>query len=144
MWGLEWRGSGPPVREPRAWRGPHCGFPRAFQVTPAQNSLPWPQITRPKRASHSPSTPRWVPHQGTGWQAQSLQDSVFLLQIGVGGFFSGVPLSGPYSPQLAQWRRVLIQKTPSQPTASIFLTLETQFSLTYPAPHCPMGPPKLG
>lgn len=32
-----------------------------FQVTPVRDSPPWPQTTRPRRASSSPSTPRWVP-----------------------------------------------------------------------------------
>ena len=57
-------------RKQRTQRGPHCRFPHIFQVFPAQDHPPWPQTTRPKRASHSPSTPRWV-RCGGGWEGHA-------------------------------------------------------------------------
>lgn len=39
-------------------------LPHFFQVTSTPETPPWLQITRHRRASPSPSTPRWVP----GWR----------------------------------------------------------------------------
>lgn len=67
-------------------------LPHVFQVAAARDSPPWPQTTRPKRASCSPSTPRWVPQAGAG--RPSFPPRLRLLcKVQLAPVFPGLPVS---------------------------------------------------
>lgn len=128
---------GPPVRSP----GPGGSSLRLPPCLPGHSCRTAYHGLRSPDPSGQATAPQ--PQGGYHIRAQGgkhslSQDSVSFFKLGLWLLFWG-PLSGPYSPQRTV-EEGADSEDPFQPTASIFLTLETQFSPGLPCPIAQWGP----
>ena len=140
----------------QGWNGPkapreRAEGPKSSTVLPPQclpghsctDSPPWPQTTRPKRASRSPSTPRWVPCGGRGQHSASLTCFPFC-KVGWCLPSRGTSSLGPRLPCLLPRSRGLIQKALPHPCLACFWLWRLYFLCLSLHPIAWGGPPKPG